>query len=180
MAIDESSKTKKLELCLLEQLFTNTGNQYDVIGRPITNILYYNYALKEKPHFPMALGNKGIALMSYADFLYDLGHKNILDHMAFQLLDAALQRKEYLVKHGPGCIKCFQQYKNQLEQAYSQQFLSSKLDLDGYTYGDSTDEIEYKFWVAQNTLFLNPLNDITDMTIAAEDIIHLPIMICLK
>jgi len=49
-----------------------------------------------------------------------------------------------------------------------------RTDLDGHEVGKSKKERAYRLWCLNNTLFLNPLNDIGPHRIAAQDILHLP------
>ena len=48
------------------------------------------------------------------------------------------------------------------------------MDLDGYEIGAAEEERAYRLWCLDNTLFLNPLNDLGPHRIAARDILHLP------
>lgn len=56
------------------KILTNLGNALSYLGRFVEAIKYWDLAISTTPKFSMALGNKGICLISYAQFLYDHGH----------------------------------------------------------------------------------------------------------
>ncbi|MEM8637313.1 MAG: hypothetical protein AAGG51_00650 [Cyanobacteria bacterium P01_G01_bin.54] len=53
------------------QILTNLGNSLNYVGRSVEAVEYWNRVLEKSPDFPMAHGNRGIALCYYAGSLYD-------------------------------------------------------------------------------------------------------------
>src|SRR6266699_850688 len=60
------------------QVLTNLANQINTVGRFVEAQEYWNRALRIKPRFGMALGNRGYGLAEYARALYDPGHQRVL------------------------------------------------------------------------------------------------------
>lgn len=155
-------------------LYTNYANSLDRIGRTIEAIRYYQKALAINPKFGMALGNCGIAYITYANLMYDLSHRNILHHFAFNYLTTTLTNKSEL---HPQSIKYFSYYLDSYSNSFKEEFLEKELHFDTFSLGDVENEIDYRTWVLNEHLYLNPMNDlhVTDSFIAT-DILHLPNM----
>ncbi len=65
----------------------------------------------------------------------------------------------------------------ELEHYFSKDFFLLKCNLDNFSLGKSKKEKKYRKWVLDNTLFLNPINDIGSFNIASHDPLTLPNMI---
>ncbi|RKJ13923.1 hypothetical protein D7X33_48535, partial [Butyricicoccus sp. 1XD8-22] len=61
-----------------------------------------------------------------------------------------------------------------LKKWYPLEFLEEPYEFEEYSLGDSEEEINYRNWCLENTLFLNTLNDAFPYTVSANDILHLP------
>lgn len=157
------------------QIKTNLGNLLNHIGRPVEAIEQWDDALLIIPEFAMALGNRALGLYSYGRNLYDNAHRSIFlaeAHQGFSsaLQDAALWDSGY----SPEIANEFQKHIQQIEQVADVNAIRLRLDAGIWTLGDSPEEIEYRKWCLANRLFLDPLNDLGESSIAASDVFHLP------
>jgi hypothetical protein len=48
------------------------------------------------------------------------------------------------------------------------------VDLDGHSLGETAEERVYRAWCLRERLFINPLNDLGPVAIAAQDVLTLP------
>ncbi|MCP4632177.1 MAG: hypothetical protein GY855_04570 [candidate division Zixibacteria bacterium] len=152
-------------------LYTNLGNSLQNLGRFICANYYYNEALKLDPEFGVALGNKGYNLYLYA-YSFRQTHKEqsgILYKYAIKLLDKATKCKMH-----DGADNYFlniiEHIKSQLKSEYLKQPIS--LSSQGSIF-EETERI-YRAWCLENSLFLNPLNDLGNFEAAAKDILSCP------
>lgn len=138
---------------LLSQIWTNLGNCFDTSGRVVDALECYEMALKYKPNYGMAMGNKGIALFYYAEVTGS--HQTTFLYEAYLLISNALK-----LGVDPGAKKYFQNYLNSLEQYFAgSQILESRLNFPGCK-PESTDKFE-EFLInfcLENKLYLNPCN----------------------
>lgn len=156
------------------QMLVNLGNILNHIGRPIEAFEYWRRALTIIPKFGMAAGNLGLGYEVYAKSLYDRGHAVIILKAAYDLL-VTTEGKD-IVWDGLG-FKSIQQQMLGRASLIDQHIDINKvasISLDGFSLGKSKTEEEYRCWVLENYLFLNPLNDIGLHTIATQDVLHLP------
>lgn len=157
------------------QIFTNLANQSNTVGRFVEAQEYWNRALALRPRFGMALGNRGYGLAEYARALYDPGHQRLFMCQAYKALSAALSDKaEYEGGEYEGAKAFFANIKDQIGARIDVDEVERTVDLDGHQIGASEDERTYRLWCLNNTLFLNPLNDLGPHRIGARDILHLP------
>lgn len=154
------------------QILTNLGNLFSHIGRFSEAQLFWQKALKKDPDFPMAIGNIGFGLFHYAKVLYDLGHQGLFLKFAYKYLSKSLELDIY-----KEAKESFQKVLIDLDVRFGRQQLLKIQDLDNLKLGNSKSEIEYRGWCLDNQLFLNPINDITNKSIASEDSLLLPSMI---
>ncbi|WP_187287553.1 LA2681 family HEPN domain-containing protein [Methanolacinia petrolearia] len=151
------------------EILTNYGNALSQIGRIIEAIEYYDKVLEINPNFSMANGAKGNNLFKYSRYLYDEGHKAYFLNLSYKMLKKAIEGDPY-----PQAKKNFQNTINILEKGCSKELLAENFDLNSYELGNSQDEIDYRNWVLNNRLFLNPLNDLGPNSIAARDVLLTP------
>jgi hypothetical protein len=157
------------------QIFTNLANQINTVGRFVEAQEYWNRALALRPRFGMALGNRGYGLAEYARALYDSGHQRVFLCHAHQSLSAALaDEAEYEGGGYDGAKAFFANIRDQIAARIDVEEVERAMDLDGHEIGASEEERAYRLWCLENTLFLNPLNDLGPHRIAARDILHLP------
>jgi LA2681-like HEPN len=67
----------------------------------------------------------------------------------------------------------FADIRDQIATRIDVEKVDRALDLGGYELGTSEEERAYRLWCLNNTLFLNPLNDLGPLIFAARDILHL-------
>lgn len=154
------------DLPLLEQCraLTNLGNTYSRIGRFIEAFDFWNEALIRNPHFYQSRGQRGIGYHMYAEHLSDVRHKKALLAKSYRELNTAV----YAPIH--------KSQKHQFNR-YLSYLRASPFDLDSDVVGfgepdlgESETEKAYRNWCLKHRLFLNPLNEVTDESIAAEDV----------
>lgn len=151
------------------QILTNLGNALSYVGRSVEAVEYWNRALKIIPEFPMALGNRGYGIYHYARFLHDQGHLSLFLKKAHEDFSLALQFELY-----PEAERGFQELMSNIETFLQSDFLKEEIDLNDFPLGDSKEEIAYRKWCIDQTLFINPLNDLGAYSIASADVLHLP------
>lgn len=153
---------------------TNLGNILSKLGRTVEGLEYWNAALEHKSDHAMALGNRGMGKKRYAETLPDPGHRAVIYISAKDDLEKALS----LDNIHRGARKRFEESYDQLRDLEGEFFDSDKPieDMKEFSMGESEEEKEYREWCLKNKLFLNPLNDIVEKSVAARDIMHLPNM----
>lgn len=169
------SEFPSLDPILQCKVYTNLGNSLNQFGRFIEAIKAWDSALKLLPSFAMALGNKGVGLIHYARALYDYGHGGVMIAHAVDELKEAIS-KDALWDSG---------LHPEAEEYFTENYLSAEkhleridyrfdYDLNQWPVGDSKAEVEYRTWCLYNNLFLSPLNDVTKLSVSAQDVLHLP------
>ncbi len=154
------------------QVYTNLGNHFSHVGRFVEAQEYWNMALKLIPDFPMALGNIGHGLHSYAGCLYDDSHRNIFMYHSHKSLQNALLWKDYIY---PTAYNSFLRLYQLIRVHWPTEYLDKEHSFD-YDLGLDKDLANYRKWCLENTLYINPLNDLALYNIACQDILHLPSM----
>lgn len=151
------------------QIYTNLANLLSHVGRYVEASFYWRKALSKNKKFQMAIGNYGYGLFSYARVLYDDGHQSVFLHQAYRKLKASL---EYDLDGNASQV--LQKCSNEIERIIGLEFLDSEVDLTSYSMGTDEAEINYRYWCLKNSLFLNPLNDLGEYSIANNDILTCP------
>lgn len=151
------------------QILTNMGNLLDQTGRFVEAVEYWDEALEKLPSFSMARGNRGVGLITYAQALYDHGHRGIFLKHAHTDLKTALLSELHKDARTP-----FERSLVWIESVLSSEFIKKKVDLNTYSLGTSEQEVRYRRWCLRNRLFLNPLNDLGPYHIAARDVFTTP------
>lgn len=158
-ALSECSETTPDQL--KAQILTNLANVLDRVGRFIEALEYYDDALSLAPDYGMPRGNRGIALDCYARSVPDPGHGYFLLYHAAQDLQRALTNE--VDEHA-----AHDEMRRVLERALS--YLGKYTLPDGkHSLGNSDEERAYRSWALEHRLFLNPLNDLGALPIAAHD-----------
>jgi len=157
------------------QIFVNTANALNTLGRPVQALEYWNRALRIIPNYGMALGNHGLGLMSYARQLYDGGHAMVLMKFAYDDFISAISANAYYETTGYEATKAGMAAEAEnIAKHVDLAVVNSTLDLHNHSLGESKEEQEYRNWSLTQGLFLNPLNDLGVYPIAARDIFGLP------
>ena len=166
---------EKLDVIRRCQIQTNLGNQLSHIGRIVEALPRWEMALAIRPQFAMALGNLGYGLKQYGHALYDHGHARVFFAMAHARLTAALAPEAEYESYDRDHVKAqFAELRTDIEQNVDVEAVRASIKLDSHDIGDSDDERDYRRWVLDERLFLNPLNDLGPYTIGARDILSLP------
>lgn len=145
------------------QMLTNLGNSLSNIGRTVEALAYWERAIQKIPNFGMARGNRGYGLLLYAWDLHDPHEFVLLLREAKSELDGALE-----VPLEGNASRSFQESLGRIES------ILSKRDDKHITFPDSTESADsnenaYRVWCADNRLFLNPLNDLSNDLVVARD-----------
>ncbi|WP_044480621.1 LA2681 family HEPN domain-containing protein [Paenibacillus antibioticophila] len=151
------------------QIYTNLANVFSQVGRYVEASYYWRKALSRNENFQMAIGNYGYGLFSYARVLYDDGHQSLFLHQAYRKLKASL---EYDLDGN--ATQAFLRCSNEIERIMEKDFLEKEIDLTSYSMGVDEVEKNYRSWCLKNSLFLNPLNDLGEYSIANNDILTCP------
>lgn len=157
------------------KIYTNIGNSYSQLGRIVEAIKYWEEALKITPNFAMALGAKGNGIVDYAHYLYDQNHAAIFTAMANEVLKESIS-KGVLWDSGehPEAEAIFQKNLDYTSNILERIGYNYDLDLDEHPLGETDEEVDFRAWCLSLRLFLCPLNDISRVTAAAHDPLHLP------
>lgn len=157
------------------QVLTNLANQLDHIGRFIEAIELQERALSLNGQFAMALGNRGIALGAYAHALYDGGHASLMLMMAHDFLAAATSAGAIYDSDAQGAARAdFENTKAEILKHVDVEAIRQTIDLNGHSLGPGAAERAYRSWCLEHGLFINPLNDLGALSIAARDVLTLP------
>jgi len=164
-------------------ILTNLANIFDHTGRTVYSLNLYNQALLIEPNFVMARANRGLCLISYADFDYNENHRDIFAKLAYDDLKKASKQLILYINNGYDAEyytnvkeKCDNKIKV-IELHLDQTFLTSPFEFNNFSLGKSKKEKEYRQWALTHTLFLNPMNDIGFNKIASHDPLNLPNLI---
>lgn len=146
---------------------TNLANALNHVGRFVEAIEAWDEVIWKHPKYSMALGNKGYCLSWYARYLYDPGHQRIFFNESYHNIKNALNIG----------------VENHARESMSN-WLDQLMDLGDWenfefspkneSRGRSKKEREYRSWCINNRLFLNPLNDIWEHDVVANDVLTFP------
>lgn len=161
---------RSADLALLRrcQIATNLGNLYSNVGRFVEALGYYNAALSLNANFGMAIAAKANCLLFYARALYDEGHQAVFARTVADLADDALQ-----LPLEPGVHESLERQRRIAEGRAGlpiEAFDEERQD----SLGNDSEEASYREWCLDCRLYVNPLNDLVALPIAAQDVLHLP------
>ncbi|HUP63566.1 MAG TPA: LA2681 family HEPN domain-containing protein [Thermoanaerobaculia bacterium] len=151
------------------QILTNLGNQVSTIGRYIEAFEFWDAALEATPSFPMALANRGYGRFLYGRDQYDTGHKELFLRAAFRDLAESCDRIPY-----PDAQEFFTSLRLSIARAFPPGSLEHEVKLREFRLGRSKTEIAYRSWALKHRLFLNPMNDLVEESVAAADVLLTP------
>lgn len=154
------------------QILTNLCILFNHIGRFPDAISYINEARKLDPNFGMAIGHKGMALFYAARYLWEPAHQFLYFQSARKfLLIAASATDVYPDVQGE-----FRRLIAQIEAVHDVKTLDKVVKQKNWFFWLRGHEKRYKKWCLSNRLFLNPLNDLLDHSVAGHDYFFLPNM----
>lgn len=166
---------KQLDTLMQCKILTNIANGLSTIGRVAESLAYYNKVLSLSSNFAMAIGNKGIGLFHYGQHLYDFGHSGILlFHANKELRRFGSEPLLWDSGMDQGASEAFSNYREHTDEILEAIEFDKDFDFDAFPLGDTDEERDYKEWCLKNKLFLNPLNDVFSLKVAASDVLHLP------
>lgn len=165
---------KTLEAVRRSQIHTNLGNQLSFIGRFIEALEQREPTVREDGHLAMPLGNQAITIATYARALYDPGHARVMFLAAHDLFAQALS------KGMTWELGSYEWAKEEFRRQHK--WITEHVDFKNtrqimfksYSLGKTPEEKAYRQWCLDRKLFLNPLNDLGPLTIAARDVLTLP------
>ena len=159
--------TDKLRSALRKQVTLNLANCFDHLGRSLEAIEYYDDVLHTDPEFPLALGNKALALASFAKVTGKHQQRLLLE--ATQMLQDALGQEDALLETGgPTAVQTFKKRLSWLARSLKGARVRSISGKRGVRFYSKT-ETEYARFCGDNRLFLNVCLRCTDCKIAFED-----------
>lgn len=163
---------KQLAPMLRARVHCNLGNAFKACGRWIEALAEWRNALANNPILGMALGNLGIGLAQYGRALYDPGHSYWFLVHARRNLEAAIEGG--VTRDGttyPTAIEFFKLNFAKLVEAVDDE---NDAELFEHSLGSSKEERRYRQWCLESELFLNPMNDLGALPVAAYDVLRLP------
>jgi len=149
---------KRVDQCdfnLRKQLWTNYGNCLDTLGRVMEALYAYDEALKIDSNFPMAMGNKAIAMKFFADI--SGAYRVAMYTKSYQMLKLILKNKDLVKFGGFVAKKSFENEIQQIEKQFGNKSLLSK-NLKHPKYDSSYMNEFEKFYIefcSKHKLFLN-------------------------
>ena len=154
---------------------TNLGNRLNNIGRPIAAIEQWDAVLQQNQRFAMALGNRAFGITYYGRRLYDPGHGLVMLDIARSGYNTALsETAEWDAVERSHSMPFFQAERDKIDACLRADKFDHDYDLNQWPLGDREEERRYRRWCLDKRLFLNPLNDVLNLSVAARDVLHLP------
>lgn len=157
------------------QILTNLGIQLNDVGRFIEAVELWDRALAILPNFAMALGSRGTGLKFYALASADRYDQEIL------LLHA---ERSFMATTAPGTLwdapyplstrRYFKERGREIADRLDLEAIARDFDPERTDLGRNRTERDYRDWCVKRRLFINPLNDVVDAPVAAEDYLMLP------
>ena len=154
---------------------TNLGNRLNNLGRPIAAIEQWDTVLRQNHRFAMALGNRALGITYYGRRLYDPGHGVIMLDSARSGYNVVLsEAAEWDAVERSHSMPFFQAEKDKIDAYLKMVKFDHDYDLNQWPLGGDDEERLYRRWCLDKKLFLNPLNDVMNLSVAARDVLHLP------
>lgn len=167
LALNCLDAVEAVEAC---QVLTNLGCAFSHIGRYVEAQYYFDWALRIKPDFGMALGNKGYGLYLYAREIFDDTHQFIFLRCARNLLMEATGKTDVY----PDTRDFFRELANHITNSYPPELWNEDVTYPDILENSLAEEKDYRLWCIDQDLFLNPLNDVMRQAIVARDVLHTP------
>lgn len=157
------------------QILTNLGIELNEVGRFIEAVELWDRALAILPQFAMAHGSRGSGLKYYGLASADGYDRQIL------LLHA---ERSFMATAAPGALwdapyptsikKHFLRLGREIAERLDLEAIARDFDPESAGLGRNRAERAYRRWSVEHRLFVNPLNDVVDGPVAAEDYLVLP------
>jgi hypothetical protein len=159
------------------QILTNLANSFSTVGRFIEAVELWDRALKLNPKFGMARGNRGYGLSRYATGLYDHGQGHLMFVAAHDGLRSARAKGAYYEDDYSNAEAFFKAQEEHIAAHVPVAKVRRGNSLHHHSLGRGSAEKRYRSWCLRNRLFINPLNDLGPLAIAAHDVLTLPSII---
>jgi hypothetical protein len=154
------------------QILTNLANQLDTAGRFVESRRLWGRALSLEPVFWMARANRARSLMHYAHALYDPGHTAVFALESHRDTTEALEHLDQHPSLGDSSLRTrFAENAAAIAQHFDLAAISKEYRPDQHSLGEDDAERAYRHWCMHEGLFLNPLNDLGPLPIAAHDVL---------
>jgi hypothetical protein len=151
-------------------ILNNLGNRLRVAGRIIEALEYWRKALEVQPNFGMALCNRALRLVNYAEALEDKGKRALFLWMAYKEASAALAPTAvYTHRRDEGTRELVKNLRQWIESVMDVEGLAAADPLTWQDTSATKEERDYRHWCLVNCLYLNPANDLGHYTIATTD-----------
>ncbi|MBU9671640.1 hypothetical protein KTF24_28175 [Burkholderia multivorans] len=159
------------------QILTNLANTLNLCGRFVEASAVWAEALGKNPRFWMARGNRGSSLMDYARSHNDGPHGPIFMWFAHCELSQMLKDLDEEPTLGDQRLHShFASKIDHIESYYNLEAINEEFSLD--TSKNNLDVSDgYRRWCLFSGLYLNTLNDIGPIKLAAHDDLDLPSMV---
>jgi hypothetical protein len=154
------------------EILTNLCILFNHIGRFPDAIGYINEARKLDPKFGMAIGHKGMALFYSARYLWEPAHQFLYFQAARKFLLIAANSSDVY----PDVQGEFRRLVAKIESVHDIKTLNKAVKQKSFFFWLRLREKRYRKWCLSNRLFLNPLNDLLEESVAAHDYFFLPSM----
>ena len=168
---------EQVDLFLQCQILTNLANALSLCGRFVEASAVWTDALGKNPKFWMARGNRGSSLVNYARSHNDGPHSPIFMWFAHRELERTLNDMEEEPTLGDqGLCAHFTSKVDHIKRDYKLEAINEAFSLDTSENNLNVND-EYRRWCLFSGLYLNTLNDIGPIELAAHDDLDLPNMV---
>lgn len=152
------------------RILTNLANALNHTGRSAEAIALWDKVLARHPNYGMSALNRGYALYWYGRYLYDHGHQTLFFNASYHQIKKSLSFgiESHAVEGVSEWLKYLLEIRNWENFSFHQEPESR---------GRSKREKTYRTWCINNRLFLNPLNDLWNTDIVANDVLTFPSVI---
>lgn len=155
------------------QIETNLGSKLSAVGRTIEAVELWDRVLAKEPRFAKAAGNRGQGLVAYARSIDDEGHVGALFAEAHASLKVATTKGALHEQDSEYVLALYKKDLTDIESWIDVEAVRA-LTAREFSLGCTAEEIAYRRWCLNERLFINPLNDIGALSIAATDATVLP------
>lgn len=159
------------------EILTNLAGALSHCGRFVEASAVWSEALRKNPKFWMARGNRSSSLMDYARSHNDGPHEPIFMWFAHRELEKVLKHiDEEPTLGNQGLRPHFASKVDHIERGYKLDAINEAFSLEASGKNLNVDS-EYRRWCLFSGLYLNTLNDIGPIELAAHDDLDLPNMV---
>lgn len=155
-------------------ILVNLGNSLSAFGRGLEAIELYDSALELVPKYAMAQGNRGEAMYALLPSIPDSGHASLLAAYAHLYLEATQAEDANWENGNINAKPHYKTYADHIATKINPAQIRLRQSLNEFSLGQSKAEQDYRRWSLRHNLFLNPLNALGNVSIAATDRMNLP------